>query len=60
MPSAAESRLRFIRTLDTLHGEARAHLLRVETQDELGELFNLAVANGYTDVAASIAASAKN
>lgn len=48
------SRLRFLRTLEALDEPARAHLLRIETEGELAQLFDLAMRNRMTGVAASI------
>ncbi len=51
-----DQRLRFIRNLTGMSEAGRAHLLRIETDDELGELYNLAMSKGLTGVAESIAA----
>lgn len=58
MQTVEDQRLRFIRTLSTMDEAGRAHLLRIETDDELGELFNLALTKGFKDVAASIEVAA--
>ena len=53
-----DSRLDFIRTLSTMDETGRDHLLRIETDDELAKLFDVALSNGFSDVAASIEVAA--
>lgn len=54
MVSDDTKRLWFIKNLDGMSEGARAHLLSHESEAELRVLFNLAMANKFTDVAASI------
>ena len=51
-------RLRFIQTLNELNDDERARLLSLETEVELRTLFALALASGFTSVAASIEVAA--
>ena len=48
------TRLRFIQRLDAMDQAGRNRLLRIEDAAELAALFQLAIAERYTDVAATI------
>lgn len=58
MQTREAQRLTFIRKLSTMDEAARAHLLRIETEEELRWLAVIAMEHGYADVAVSVDAAA--